>query len=81
MAAHEYSKTICDCRPVASTGPTEYSANPIQTGVFTLSLDTEDVRQLSNYVEPRAILGDDVTVVTETCWGPGSGRVYALFLP
>ncbi len=51
-----------------------------RNGVYFRSLATDEVRRLSNYVEPRAILGEGVTVITERCMVPGSGRVYAVFL-
>jgi hypothetical protein len=50
----------------------------LQTGVFAYDLRTDEVRQLSNYVEPRITLDGDVVVINEGCLMPG--RVYAVFL-
>ena len=50
----------------------------VPTGVFAYDLRTDEVRQLSNYIEPRIILDGQVVVINEGCHMPG--RVYAVFL-
>ena len=50
----------------------------VQTGVFAYRLDTGEVRQLSNYVEPLALLHGNVAVVAQLCFG--INRQYAVFL-
>ena len=54
------------------------SPSDLQTAVFAYDLRTDEVRQLSNYVEPRITLDGDVVVINEGCLMPG--RVYAVFL-
>ena len=49
-----------------------------RTGVFAYDLRTDEVRQLSNYVEPRITVDGNVVVVHEGC--QVGGRVYAVFL-
>ena len=49
-----------------------------QTGVFAYQLETGEVRQLSDYVEPMALLHENVALVTERCFG--ILRQYAVFL-
>lgn len=51
---------------------------PANRGVFAYSLTERTVRQLSNYVEPQAMLHGDVVLITEACFGPR--RVYAVRL-
>ncbi len=60
----------CD---VVTNPPSEVS-----TGVFLHDLRTDEVRQLSNYVEPWITLGEDVVVIREGCHV--GGRVYAVSL-
>ena len=50
----------------------------LQTGVFALDLKTSEVRQLSNYVEPLALIHEDVALVHEGCFG--TSRVYTISL-
>ena len=50
----------------------------VQNGSFALDLMTNEVRQLSNYVEPHALLYEDVALIHESCFA--TSRVYAVFL-
>ena len=50
----------------------------VQTGAFALNLKTNEVRQISNYVEPHALLHEGVALIHESCFG--TFRVYAVFL-
>ena len=50
----------------------------VQTGVFAYNLKTDEVRQLSNYVETVAWLHDDVVLISEIC--SACSRGYAVFL-
>ena len=52
--------------------------NKSATGAFAYRLDTGEVRRLSAYSEARALLHDDVAVVTEGC--QMAARRYAVFL-
>ena len=52
--------------------------NKSATGAFAYRLDTGEVRQLSNYVEARTLLHDNMAVITEGCQMPS--RRYAVFL-
>ena len=51
---------------------------PENTGLYAYELDTGYVYQLSDYVEPRALVDDSVVVIYEGCHRVG--RVYAVFL-
>ena len=57
---------------------------PYGTGVFARSLETGEVRQLSDYVEPRARVFGKTVFIAEGChWFPNSGLrrdLYAVFL-
>ena len=48
------------------------------TGVFAYDLETRSVAQLTNYVEPQAMLDGSVVVIHEGCHM--AGRIYAVFL-
>ena len=48
------------------------------TGVFAYDLETRSVAQLTNYVEPQALLHDGVVIIHEGCHM--AGRIYAVFL-
>ena len=50
----------------------------VPTGAFALNLKTDEVRQISNYVEPQALLHENVALTHENCFG--TIRVYAVFL-
>lgn len=50
----------------------------VPTGVFAYDLGTDEVRQLSNYVEPSITLDGIVVVIYEGC--QVAGRAYAVFL-
>ena len=65
--------TVREACDVATSTPSE-----VQTGAFALNLKTNEVRQLSNYVEPGALLHEDVALVHESCFG--IFRLYAVFL-
>ena len=49
-----------------------------QTGVYAYRLKTAEVRQLSNYVEPMAMLRANVALIAEACFGVR--RQYAVHL-
>ena len=55
-----------------------YPPRGAETGVFAYRLETSEVRQLSNYVEPLALLHGNVAVVAQLCFG--INRQYAVFL-
>ena len=55
-----------------------FRANRSATGAFAYRLDTGEVRRLSNYVEARTLLHDNMAVITEGCHMPS--RRYAVFL-
>ena len=59
----------CDVRPVPDT---------YQTGAFAGHLDTGEVWQLTDYVEPVAFLSGSMAIIIEYCWG--GGPTYAVFL-
>lgn len=50
----------------------------VQTGVFAYNLNTDEVRQLSNYIEPHAWLHNNVVLIQEGCHV--ISRVYAVYL-
>ena len=50
----------------------------VPTGAFALNLKTDEVRQISNYVEPQALLHENAALTHENCFG--TIRVYAVFL-
>ena len=50
----------------------------VPTGAFAYNLKTNEVRQISNYVEPHALLHKDVVLIHESCFA--TFRVYAVFL-
>ena len=50
----------------------------VPTGAFALNLKTDEVRQISNYVEPQALLHQNAALTHENCFG--TIRVYAVFL-
>lgn len=50
----------------------------VRTGVFAYNLQTTDIRQLSNYIEPRAWLHNNVVLIQEGCHV--ISRVYAVYL-
>ena len=50
----------------------------VQTGVYSYRLKTAEVRQLSNYVEPMAMLHANVALIAEVCFGVR--RQYAVHL-
>ena len=56
----------------------EFPPREVQTGVFTYDLRTNEVRQLSNYIEPSIRLDGNVVVIREGCHV--TSRVYAVFL-
>lgn len=51
---------------------------PEDTGLYAYELDTGYVYQLSDYVEPRALIDDSLVVIHEGCHR--TDRVYAVFL-
>ncbi len=51
---------------------------PENTGLYAYEIDTGYVYQLSDYVEPRALVDNGVVVIHEGCHRVG--RVYAVFL-
>ena len=53
-------------------------SSDVPTGVFALDLRTDEVKQLSNYVEPSITLDGTVVVIHEGC--QVTGHVYAVFL-
>jgi beta propeller repeat protein len=55
-------------------GPGRYD----NTGVFAYNLNDGEVRQLSNYVEPRAIIHHDVVLIEEGCFF--AQRIYSVSL-
>ena len=59
-------------------GFSSFFRNKSATGAFAYRLDTGEVRQLSNYVEARTLLHDNMAVITEGCHMPS--RRYAVFL-
>ena len=50
------------------------------TGVFARDLNTEEIRKLTDYVEPTALMSGNMVVISEFCQVPTAGRVYAVFL-
>ena len=50
---------------------------PDDMGVYVYDLEDEDVRQISNYVEPDVWIDGGTLLVHEAC--QMSGRVYAVF--
>ena len=50
----------------------------VNTGAFAYNLDTRTTAQLTNYVEPQALLDGNVAIIHEGCHM--AGRVYAVFL-
>ena len=62
--------TACDARSPADSA--------VNTGVFAYDLQTNEVRQLSNFVEPRTWLHGSTVVIYEGCHFVT--RVYAVFL-
>ena len=59
----------CDVFPVPDT---------VFTGAFAGNLDTGEVWQLTDYVEPVVLLSGNMPIIVEYCWG--GGPVYALLL-
>ena len=59
-------------------GLPRFLRNKSATGAFAYRLDTGEVHNLSNYVEARALLHDNMAVITEGCQVPS--RRYAVFL-
>ena len=59
----------CDVRPVPDT---------YQTGAYAGDLDTGEVWQLTDYVQPVAYLSGIMAIIIEYCWG--GGPTYAVFL-
>ena len=59
----------CDVLPVPDT---------VFTGVFAGHLDTGEVWQLTDYVEPVVLLSGNMAIIIEYCWG--GGRTFAVFL-
>lgn len=55
-------------------GPGRYD----DTGVFAYNLNDGEVRQLSNYIEPRAIILEDVVLIEEGCLF--AQRIYSVSL-
>ena len=51
---------------------------PDDTGLYAYNIDTGAVYQLSDYVEPRALIDDGAVVIREGCFRPDN--VYAVFL-
>ena len=56
----------------------EVPSSDVPTGAFAYDLRTDEVRQLSNYIEPSITLDRMVVVIREGC--QVGGRVYAVFL-
>ena len=54
------------------------AASDVSTGAFAHDLRTDEVKQLSNYVEPSITLDGKVLVIHEGC--QVGGRAYAVFL-
>ena len=52
--------------------------DPKITGLYISDLQEHETTQLSNYVEPNALIHENVIVITEGC--DSIGRVYAVFL-
>ena len=50
------------------------------TGVFALDRNTGEVRKLTDYVEPTALISGNMVIISEFCQVPAAGRVYAVFL-
>ena len=50
----------------------------VRTGAFAYNLKTETIRQLSNFIEPRAWLHDSIVVIQEGCHV--ISRTYAVYL-
>lgn len=50
----------------------------VRTGVFAYNLQTTEIRQLSNYIEPQAWLHNNVVLIQEGCHV--ISRVYAVYL-
>ena len=59
----------CDVMPVPDTA---------LTGVYAGHLETGEVLQLTDYVEPVVLLSGNMAIVIEYCWG--GGPTYAVFL-
>ena len=59
----------CDVMPVPDTVP---------TGAFAGHLDTGEVWQLTDYVEPVVFLSGNMAIIIEYCWG--GGLTYAVLL-
>ena len=59
----------CDVMPVPDT---------VLTGAYVGHLETGEVWQLTDYVEPVVFLSGNMAVVIEYCWG--GGPTYAVFL-
>ena len=54
------------------------SSKPGNTGLYLHDLDTGVTMKITEYVEPTALMGDGVVIVTERCFG--ISRLYAAFL-
>ena len=50
----------------------------VPTGAFAYNLRTNEVRQISSYVEPYSLFHEDVALIHESCFA--TFRVYAVFL-
>ena len=50
------------------------------TGVFAWDLNKGEIRKLTDYVEPTALMSGNMVVISEFCQVPAAGRVYAVFL-
>ena len=50
------------------------------TGVFARDLNKGEIRKLTDYVEPTALMSGNMVVISEFCQVPAAGRVYAVFL-
>ena len=51
---------------------------PKDTGLYLYDIETGNTTKITNYVEPMALMGDGVVIVTERCFG--ISRLYAAFL-
>jgi beta propeller repeat protein len=56
-------------------GPRGWFENP---GVFAYNIDDGEVRQLSNYIEPRAMIHNDIVLIEEGCFV--AQRIYSVSL-
>ncbi len=56
----------------------EFPPREVQTGAFAYDLRTDQIRQLSNYIEPSIRLDGNVVVIREGCHV--TSRIYAVFL-